>query len=121
MKSEYHKDINYNGSDRVEVVEWYGDWIENPNNIYGLGGLVRFYHRENGPAVIDTFNKSRISEYYYLNNKNHRLDGPAHIRYKILDGERVIIFEKYCLFGITVTKEQFYTQGFIDSFILENS
>jgi hypothetical protein len=47
----------------------------------------------------------------------HKIDGPAFIQQN-QDGS---IIELYFLFGKHINKEDFYTPGFIDAFILENT
>jgi hypothetical protein len=48
----------------------------------------------------------------------HRVDGPASIYYN-KDGS--ISSMQYFILDKEITEEQFYTPGFIDAFILENS
>ena len=76
------------------------------------------YHRTDSPAVILYKNGKIYSETYFINGQYHRTDGPACIIYNEAGN---VVDERYCLINSTVTKEQFYTPGFIDSYILENS
>ena len=50
----------------------------------------------------------RATKRYY-----HRVDGPAIVYF---DGEK-----RYYLFNIRISEDDFYTPGFIDSYILEHS
>lgn len=73
-------------------------------------------HNENGPAYIVSYiGGSVVIEAWYSYGLLHRVDGPAVIPYHKL-GE-----PEYCLLGKRVSKENFYTLGFIDAFIIEHS
>jgi hypothetical protein len=50
--------------------------------------------------------------------KMHKLDGPSYIEYNMYG---YVIEERYYIFGVPLTKEDFYTPGVIDAFVLENS
>jgi antitoxin component YwqK of YwqJK toxin-antitoxin module len=83
---------------------------------YSLNGK---YHRLDGPAFIEYYKSGNIyMEQYYLNGEFHCVNGPAIVCYK--ENGR-FSSRKYFLFGKLIEKEDFYTPGFIDSFILENS
>ena len=58
---------------------------------------------------------------YFISNTSiyHRLDGPALQLFNFLHPGS--FQEWYYVFDIEVTKEDFYTPGFVDSFILEHS
>jgi hypothetical protein len=121
--------------------EWWGweDPLNSGNHIYhndnGPAGIsyipgtdfittVRYYHnnvlhRVDGPAVISYGTDANITrELYIVNNLWHRVDGPARIYYRD-DGS--IEEECYYLLDYHIGKENFYTPGFVDLFILENS
>ena len=62
-------------------------------------------HRVDGPAYISYYQDGKIySEHYFLNGKHHREDGPAFIRY-YQDGK--IAAEHYYLDDSFLTKEKF--------------
>jgi hypothetical protein len=110
--TEYLTQQNVGKQLKVKIV-WYGyETTDKPTR--------RFYHREDGPAKIHYFPESEIieSHIYCINGYIHRTDGPAFIRYN-KDG--TIHSEKYYILGLLFTKEEYYTPGFVDSFILEHS
>jgi hypothetical protein len=85
---------------------------------YRLNGVL---HRLDGPAHIiysDNKDNSVRTETYIVNSKIHRVDGPAVLEYNQVGS---LFFETFYLLGHRVTKNKFYTPGFIDIFILENS
>ena len=65
-----------------------------------------------------------IKETGYFTNNNfifHNPFGPAYTNYyKPMTG-KIVEREIYYLLGLEVTKDEFYTPGFIDSFIMEHS
>jgi hypothetical protein len=76
-------------------------------------------HRLNGPACVSRYQNGNIRcEGYYLRGSAHCIDKPAFIWY-YEDGN--ISCEEYYIFGSGITKEEFYTPGFIDALILEKS
>ena len=95
-------------------MDWWGWLIIYPNTTKSA-----IFHREDGPAYINYFLTGEIeSEQYYQNNVYHRIDGPAFIGY---DRDGTILRERYYLLNYLVSKEDFETPGFIDSFIVEHS
>jgi hypothetical protein len=96
------------------------DYHENGVLWYEFFFVGNSFHRTDGPARIhyDT-SGNKIVEQYFLNDFEHRIDGPSYIMYNPVDG--TIISEGYAILGKDLTKEQFYTPGFIDSIIIENS
>ena len=62
--------------DSKDLPENYTGIVEYPNGsiYYYLNGII---HREDGPAIISSFD----NRYYYLNGKLHREDGHAIIWY----------------------------------------
>jgi hypothetical protein len=83
--------------------------------------IIKFIQKLNpvdGKYQVHHDNKNIASEQHYLNGNLHRIDGPA---FTIYDMYGELTEEEYYLFGHEITKKQFYTPGFIDSFILENS
>jgi hypothetical protein len=83
---------------------------------YYINNGIWYYHRDDGPAYIEyDGDNSMISQSWHKHGKMHRLEGPAYIHYKPTE------CKAYYLFGKRITEEQFYTPGFIDAFILENS
>ena len=79
------------------------------------------FHRLNNKPALLVFREDGTVDYemYCVNGEKHRTDGPAWIEY----GEDGLIIrcQKFCLFGKEVTRRKFYTPGFVDAFILENS
>ena len=66
------------------------------------------YHRLDGPASIDYYEDGSISyERWYKDGKYHRLDGPASINYH-KDGS--ISYEDWYKDGEELTKEEFEAQ-----------
>jgi len=62
-------------------------------------------HRENGPAMIWYYENGNIEiEEYYINDEYHREDGPAYIRY-YKNGN--ISNERYCINDKYLTKQEF--------------
>jgi len=56
-------------------------FINNTNDIYtSVHKLDKLLHRENGPALIITFQSHVVIQYYKF-GKKHRIDGPAYIFY----------------------------------------
>ena len=83
---------------------------------YSLNGKL---HRLDKPAYILYHQDGRVMfNDYYINGNLHRVDGPAYV---VTNGYGKLTSEHYCLFGVEITKEEFYTPGFVDSFILEHS
>ena len=59
-------------------------------------------HREDGPAIIYYYYNGQISyEYYYLNDNRHRENGPAYIHYH-KNGK--IDYEEYYLNNVIYAK-----------------
>jgi hypothetical protein len=78
-----------------------------------------FLHREDGPAVTEYYCTGQVyKEMYYLNDIQHRLDGPAVIFH---DTNGKTDFKSYFVLGKEFTEKDFYTPGFVDAFILEHS
>jgi antitoxin component YwqK of YwqJK toxin-antitoxin module len=95
---------------------YYFDNDDGYKEIYFIHGTI---HRDSGPAIINYYSNGNVeSESYYANGKLHRLDGPAIIRYDLVG---LMVEEFYYILAQRVTKKQFYTPGFIDALILENS
>jgi len=64
-------------------------------------------HRLNGPAVIRYNNGSITNEEYYIDSKRHRLDGPADIGY---DNNGNIKYVAYWINDIRYTKENYHKE-----------
>jgi hypothetical protein len=78
------------------------------------------YHRIDGPAFIEYSTDSKIWYLsYWVNGQLHRLDGPAEISYH--DNCETITYKSYYIFGHYIMEEEFNTPGFVDLFILEHS
>jgi hypothetical protein len=87
--------------------------------IYELFTLNGKWHRTSGPAYIEYYRNGNIwYQQYFLNNNHHRVDGPDYTEYNM---GREIVYQSYALFHKKISKEDFYTPGFIDLFILEHS
>ena len=82
-------------------------------------------HRENNKPALISYSTTEpnkiIEEQYRINGKYHRTNGPALWMIDYHDCDEGDYSEHYYLFGKHVSKEEFYTPGFVDSFILEHS
>jgi hypothetical protein len=114
---EYFLNDKYHRTDGPAYIEYFHSGNISLE-IYYVYGVI---HREIGPAYNSYYERyagSNFVKQYLINGKLHRIDGPAFIRYK---EDKSIEVEWYYLLGNEVLKEQFYTPGFVDSFILEKS
>lgn len=66
--------VNSYGLKKIKINNlWYSKW-DDGLEIYSLFENKPYFHREDGPAII--FPIENVQE-YYLNDKRHRIDGPA--------------------------------------------
>jgi hypothetical protein len=99
MKSEKHIKTKING----RIIEWWG-W-ETTFEKHPTMSMSKGFSSA-------AFSSDRVFPVF------HRIDGPAYISYDSEDGPKV---EYNYLLGFHVSKEDFETPGFIDSFIMNHS
>ena len=74
------------------------------NELWDKEGDDRYWHREYGPAYTEYYvTGEKELEEWWVEDKLHRIDGPARIFYNI-DG--TIWFQDYYINDINLTKEQ---------------
>jgi hypothetical protein len=118
-KIKWHKHIEkefIDGHNTLIIRYWKG-YI----NKYGSA----YEHNDSGPArfFINTDpgykgkRRNIVVACWLVNNKLHRADGPAVEYYDNPTHDQ----KYYWVLGHNVTEKEFYTPGFVDAFILENS
>ena len=86
-----------------------------------LVDIPYLYHREDGPArTTITSDGIIVNEQWFIDGMRHRINGPAFISYDS-KGSGDIQSCDYHILDYRVLEEDYYTPGFIDSFILEHS
>ena len=120
MDPEYHEwitsYIDEDGNNINKKIVWYG-WSCKQTK------TMTTYHRDDGPAYLIYVNDKLVYSVYMINSERHRIYGLAIIctNSSVVKFGKNAPFEHYYLFNKRVAKEDFYTPGFIDSFILEHS
>jgi len=82
-------------------------YYNNGNLAYEEYRINNKRHRLDGPACINYYNGLVEYEEYRFNDKIHRLDGPACIEY---DNNSNITFASYWINGMSYTKENYYNE-----------
>jgi len=89
----------------------YEHWHREDNRYY--------HHREDGPAYIEYWKSvERIYEAWYINNKRHRIDGPARIYY---NPDGTIYKNYYYISGERLSKEQWEDHPLVQEWLIKEA